>query len=442
MTVDRRFRTVAGGQSVACCELLLTSRFEEPVSAWKAARSQPSGVGLNVARLAFALLLASSAIVPAQEPPPSEETEAGSSLGGFGFVPSLGVSFGYDDNITLASRNEISSTFWQLSTAVRLIGGNARNQLTAEWSAEVARYADSPLDDYEDQRVSLAWDYNPKLRHALGLDVSYGWLHDRRGTESREGDLGLLPIEPDEYERSELGGYYRFGAPGARGRLEFDARFGRTAYSNNTELTEARDRDDSAFSGAFYWRIAPKTSALVRAELASFDYDEATLDGDEKHLFLGLEFDATARTSGRLMLGTVRKDFDDPAREGFSGTSWRAAVTWKPRSYSIFDLSTGRDTDETNGYGDYILREDVTFAWAHNWTTRFRTTVDAGYAQEEHRPSPRDDDVVFFGIAADYLFRPWLRFGASVKRYDRASSLDELEYDRNVFMLSAEFTRQ
>jgi polysaccharide biosynthesis protein VpsM len=207
-------------------------------------------------------------------------------------------------------------------------------------------------------------------------------------------------------------------------------------------FTESRDRDDASFAGAFFWRLAPKTSALLRAEYGTFDYDVATLDGTEKHLFVGIELDATARTSGRILFGRASKSFDDPSREDFSGTSWRASVTWKPRSYSIFDLSTGRDTDETNGDGDYILREDLTLGWAHNWTERFRTTVDAGVAQEEHRPSLRSDDVRYLGLSADYLFRPWLRFGASVKRYDRDSNIAELDYLRNVWLLSAEFTRR
>jgi len=399
---------------------------------------------LKFARLAIALLLASSATIHAQDAPPSgEETEqSGTSLGGFGFTPTLGLTFGYDDNITLASAREIGSTFWEVAPALRLLGGSTRSQLTAEASANIGRYGDSPLDDYNDARVSLAWDYNPKLRHAFGLDVQYGWLHDRRGTESREGLLGLLPIEPDEYERPEAGARYRFGAPGARGRLEFEARYGRTDYTNNPLLTFSRDRQDDLVSGAFFWRVAPKTSALFRVEYGTFDYFRSRLDSVEQHAYVGVELDATARTSGRIMVGKARKTFEDDRSQDFSGTSWRAALTWKPRSYSIFDVSTGRDTDETNGYGDYILREDVTLGWANNWNERFRTTVDAGYAQEEHRPSPRTDDVRYFGLSADYLFRPWLRFGASVKRYDRSSSIDELAYDRSVFLLSAEITRR
>ena len=138
----------------------------------------------------------------------------------------------------------------------------------------------------------------------------------------------------------------------------------------------------------------PKTSALVRAEYGTFDYDESTLDGDETHLFVGVDLDATARTSGRVMVGRATKHFDDPTRSEFSGTSWRAGVTWKPRSYSIFDLSTGRDADETNGFGDYILRQDITLGWAHNWNERFRTTVDGGFATEEHRPREREDALI------------------------------------------------
>ena len=40
-----------------------------------------------------------------------------------------------------------------------------------------------------------------------------------------EGNLALLPLDPDEYDLTNFGGKYRFGAPGARGRLELEAKF-------------------------------------------------------------------------------------------------------------------------------------------------------------------------------------------------------------------------
>jgi hypothetical protein len=370
----------------------------------------------------------------------SRELGTGIGIGIGRLFPSLGITAGYDDNLTLSRRDEVSSSVLRVEPGLRLEGGDARSRVVASYEADFARYAQSSRDNYVDQRLAAAWYYNPVLRHAFALDASFGLDHDQRGTAAREGDLGLLELDPDRFRRTDVGGKYTFGSAGARGRLEVNANVGETNYRNNRELTQFRDRTDDFLAGAFFWRLAPKTSALLRVEYGGFDYDRATLDSDEVHYYAGVEFDATARTTGSLMVGGMRKHFDDPTREDFSGASWRANVEWRPRSYSIFTVTTGRETDETNGYGDFILRRDVTFGWAHNWNARFRTTVDLGMAREEQRPTTREDQFTYFGIGADYVMRRWLRFGASWRGYQRDSDVGEFDYDRNVYLLSAEIS--
>jgi hypothetical protein len=392
----------------------------------------------------FAVAALSSGVSMAQQAPdepadrPSRQPGDGLAVGPLRVLPSIGLSIGYDDNLSMTSRDEESSAFWRVSPGVRVEGGSERNRVRATLDAEVGRYTSSSVDDYEDYGADLAWLYSPLLRHAFVLDAGRRFGHDARGTAAREGDLGLLDLDVDRFRRDDLGGRYRFGAPGARGRVELEARVGGVDYLNNRELTAFRDRDDTKLGGAFFWRVAPKTSAELRIEREEYDYELATLDSTEDRVLVGVEFDATARTTGSVLVGRATKDFDDPTRSDFSGSTWRANVEWRPRSYSIFSVSTGGEADETNGFGDYILRRDLTFGWTHNWSARFRTSVDAGLADEEQRPTDRTDRVRYVGAAADYAFRRWLRGGASWRMYDRASDVDEFDYRRNVLLLSLE----
>ncbi len=372
--------------------------------------------------------------------PTTRQRTAGTGVAiGLGrLFPSLGLTLGHDSNLNLSGDAPVSSNFFRLSPGVRWEGGNERSRFGASYEAELVNYSSSSLDNYRDQRVSASWLYNPVLRHAFALDASMMWDHDQRGTAAREGSLGDLNLDPDRFRRDEIGAQYRFGAPGARGRLEFSGRAGDVRYANNRQFTAFRDRQDQFLSGAFYWRFAPKTSGLARVEYGHFDYDRATLDSDERHYYVGVEFDATAKTSGSILVGRVAKHFADAARSDFSGASWRGNLEWRPRSYSIFTLSTGRETDETNGFGDLILRRDLTLGWAHNWSDRFRTTVDLGVAREEQLPTTRVDNVDYYGLSADYVWRRWMRFGASWRGYQRDSDVREFDYDRNLYMLSAE----
>lgn len=364
------------------------------------------------------------------------------TVGPFRITPSLGLSYGHDSNVTLNAddQDRVSSSFVRVSPSVRAAGGSETNRLQLTYDANYARYFDSPRDDYFDHTLELDWFWNPKLRHTFMAGAGVGWGHDQRGTAGREGELADLPLDVDRYRSTDLSGSYRFGAPGARGRAQVDARARRVEYLNNRELTRFRDRDDRLLGGELGVRIGARTSAVGRVEYGTFEYGTATLDGSEFKYFLGVEWDATAKTSGNLMVGRQAKRFEDPTREEFSGSSWRGSVTWRPRSYSRFDLSTNSETDETNGSGDFILRRDLTLGWAYDWNTRIRSTVDVGFARETFGGSPREDESRWWGISGDYVLRRWLRFGASYRSYFRDSSIGEFQYRQNVFLLSLEIS--
>lgn len=366
------------------------------------------------------------------------EAGDGFSAGDWRFYPTIGITLIHDSNVALTETGKIDSLVTQFSPGVRAETRSDRSELAVSYQAEVARYSDSGRDDFDDHRVNLDWLYNPMLRHAFGFDASWKRGHDQRGTASREGTLALLALNPDSYDQTGFGGNYRFGAPGARGRIELGAHYQDLNYRNNRAFTRFRDREDVTLDAGFFWRIAPKTSAVVSVDRIETNYQFATLDSTEYHYLVGVEFDATARTSGSLLFGGVEKNFDDPARGSFSGTSWRAALKYKLRSYSLLTLSSGRDTDETNGFGDFILRRDVTLGWSHQWNSRFSTTADVGFANDRHGDSGRREDTWFYGFSGQYQFRPWLHLGAGYRDYQRNSNLAGFDYDRQEWTLSLE----
>lgn len=366
------------------------------------------------------------------------QTGDGFPVGPLRVLPSAGLTLLHDSNVALTSNTEINSFLTVFSPAVRVQGGSDRNHYALNLASEFGRYQSSSIDNYVHHQVSLDWLYNPVIRHAIGFDASWERGHDARGTAAREGDLALLALDPDSYDRYGVGAKYRFGAPGARGRLEFNVHREQIDYRNNRQFTVFRDREDLSLGGTLFWRIAPKTSAVVSVDRVEANYKVATLDGTEHHLLAGVEFDATARTSGSLLFGRSWKAFDDPARPDYSGTSWRVGLKYRLRSYSTLELSTSRDTDETNGFGDFILRRDLTLAWSHQWNSKFGSQVDVGQVRDEHRPSARIDDTFFYGVSGQYQFRPWLRVGAGFRDYTRDSDIPALNYSRQQWLLSLE----
>ncbi|NNK31624.1 MAG: outer membrane beta-barrel protein [Xanthomonadales bacterium] len=379
---------------------------------------------------------------------PQEEIDSmpGFTVGGMPIIPTLGLSLGYDDNITRASRDEIESWFYMISPAIRVELPSDRSVLSLIAAADIVRYEDSPVDDRDTWYLRGDWTYDISQRQNLGLFAEYREGADRRGEGRRQGDAGLVPIDPDEWERFGYGGTWDYGAVGARGRLTIDAGAWDLEYTNNREGltpddpgTTALDRDWWYAGGTFFWRVAPKTSLLADYRYTDMNYKTAVDSDSEIHTWaLGVTWEASARTTGRIQYGNQKRKFADPTKEDYNGPAWMASVTWRPRTYSLFTLQGTRSTQEPNGNGDYVLRQDITLSWLHDWNDRFGTHVDVGYGEDDYRPNGRTEDLFYWGVGGRYAFNQHFRFGASLNGYDRDSADPEFDYKRMVFLLTLE----
>lgn len=372
----------------------------------------------------------------------------GFSLAGLQVVPTTGLGLGYDDNITMAGRDEISSWFYLIAPAIRVEMPANHSLLAFSAGADIVRYQDSSRDDREPwwARGDAIWDVS--TRQKLALFADYGEGVDLRGESRRRGDAGLIPLDPDEWKRFGYGGVWDYGATGARGGLRFRAGTYNLEYTNNREGplpgllgTRLLDRDWWYAGGTFSWRVAPKTALLLDYLHSDVSYDESP-DSDSQidTWMLGATWDATARTSGTIKFGIEKRDFTDPAKQDYDGAAWQASVRWRPRTYSAFTLTATRNTRESDGNADFLLREDIVLSWVHDWVSRFGTTVDIGFGEDEFRPTGPSEDLFYWGVGARYAYSSHLRFGVSVTSYDRDSGAAQFDFDRRVFLLTLEWS--
>ncbi len=363
---------------------------------------------------------------------------------GMQIIPTLGLSIGYDDNITRSSIYEQSSWFYIISPAIRVEIPSDHSVLAFTGAVDIYRYIDSETDNREPWFLRADWVWDISTRQDLNLFAQYGEGADQRGTGRRQGDIGLIPLPLDEWERIDYGGTWRYGAIGARGKLDLDAGGSKLTYTNYRNLpgdrpgTTKLDRDWWYTGATFYWRVAPKTSVLANVHYTDIDYKVADNDSTETAWMLGVTWEASARTSGRISYGDQKKKFDNPEYGDYSGPTWLASIDWRPRTYSVFTLTTTRNTQEPDGNAQYVVRQDISLAWVHNWATRFGTMVDVGYGEDDYRPNVRTDNLFYWSVGAHYSFNQHFRLGASIQGYDRSSDEREFDYTRNLYLLTLE----
>jgi hypothetical protein len=349
------------------------------------------------------------------------------------FTPYLGAGFGYDDNLFFSNGNEKSSYLYVISPGLRFDARDASKVFSVAYQSQYGVYTSSRNDDYWDHNVAASFDtiMAPSLYGHLEYLFVHG--HDPRGLTDR-------PVEstPDRYELSKPGVTLAYGAPGAKGRVEAYYSYGYRKYINNRDVTAGSDRDIPEYGAAFYWRVMPKSSLLVEARRTDQDYilSSSPLDSHEDRIYGGVTWEATAATTGTVKVGTLRKRFDSDL-PGFSGTSWEALITWAPRTYSSFDFYSARYPTESTGLGSFILTDASGVVWNHNWSSYVSTAISARYQRDRYQGFDRNDDTTGLGLRVGYKFRRWLTLGAEYSYLRRDSNLDQFDFSKNLFFVTA-----
>jgi len=364
-------------------------------------------------------------------------------VGIFDVVPFLTVDSKYDDNITQTlDEDKIHSLVTVLAPSVEAVADNGEQRYTLGYAFSGGSYASSHADDFADNRFNAGFDWAFNHRNKLALSAEYFDGHEDRGTnEFSDGATG-----PDELTEQTLSATYTFGAESSKGRLIAHLENFDREYSNNRLLTQLRDYEKVEAGATFLWRVGGKTDLLIEATKADFDYlnDIApiaggldTLDSELTKYLVGVTWEATAKTSGTIKVGHVKKTFDDADRKQASNTNWDVNVEWAPKTYSIITLTSAARTDESSGSGSYIDAEDYGISWGHSWSQKISSNAYYNISDETYVDdfAGRQDDMTRYGVRVDYEMRRWLSVGLSAGYSERDSNDASNNYERNITAL-------
>ncbi len=160
--------------------------------------------------------------------------------GGTGFpvgplhvFPGIDLAQGYDDNLFWTPSNKTSSAFTVVSPYVRAEAKSGPNRYDATLRIANGRFWNSSRRQLHrllaDRQRRLVFDG----RTGLKLRAEFRHGHDPRGSTDR-----VFTSTPDEYNNFGLDGVFRYGAPGAQGRIEIDAGAFARRYTNNHDTTD------------------------------------------------------------------------------------------------------------------------------------------------------------------------------------------------------------
>jgi polysaccharide biosynthesis protein VpsM len=368
---------------------------------------------------------------------------AGIPLGAGHLYPKLETKLIHDDNLFRLNTVERDTWIAVFSPELTYELKSNKSLFLMHYDFEAGEHFSSHDDDYTDHIARIEYEYQPTSRIFTAVRGEFVDTRDPRGTGASEG-AAVVVTEPDAYHTFGILGEAGYGSEQAKARFEVDMGYKTKQYDNNRATTFVRDRDDFYGSGRFYYRIKPKTNAVLEFRATNFNYDRDAVGtpGLDSTLFkylAGVTWDATFKTTGYAKIGWIDKQFDSSARQDDDDVLWEFGTEWRPRTYSTFNLSTQRDYTETNGTGDFIQEDTIDFSWVHQWRERISSYVNFTYGQDDYTTA-REDDRYLAGVGVNYDMRRWVKLGAGYTYDERDSNVNTFDYDRNLFELTALLT--
>jgi hypothetical protein len=354
-------------------------------------------------------------------------------VGSLKIYPVLEVGEKYNDNIFEQESVKTSSWITTVDPLVTVVAEKGANHFEASYRLSSGTYHSSHTDDYIDHFAGINIAFGLTKRLDIKAWADYSKTHNTRGTTFTGTPTGP---NKDKYHETEAGAEVSYGV---RARIDVKGEYTSKRYDNNRAKTQKRDLDTTDGRVALSFPLAPKTRGVleVRYKHLDFKFFSATRndDSNEQRYFAGLDWDATAKTSGAVRLGYLQKDFSNPLFSTNSLFSWELDIKWAPKSYSRWKLATSSMPQVSDGSDAYTLNTGGELSWKHEWSSRFSHTAYIGYEEKKYQEVtvPRMDRETTAGLSLDYQLFRWLALGAGYDFTNRNSNKQNASHRQNIW---------
>jgi polysaccharide biosynthesis protein VpsM len=316
-----------------------------------------------------------------------------------------------------------------------------RYQTYLYYGADIELFAQNSSQNTVSHRVEGLFQYNLKGGVTLEVMDKYLMSHDVRGTgvsdklDKFNTNLGSIVL------------YYD-----TRSKMQFRVDYTNFLVNYDAARNKFRDRHDNAFSGYSFYKVSPKTSLFVEYDFIDIGYESDSLSNSKEHHFWGgIDWNITAKSTGRVKAGYGIKDFSRSSSDDAKDFIFEAQIDHKFTPKTSIVLKALRKTNETNiTTTDYMITTGGGVDYLQRITGRLFLSARLAYWNELYQEDltyqgdtkEREDDIWEAGIALRYDIKEWLKFDIGYLYTNRDSNFSEFDYTTNsvFFGLKGDFS--
>jgi len=360
-----------------------------------------------------------------------------------GFYPDLALELVFDDNIRRTEDNEVEDWYTRLRPKFDWIWAFGRHELDISAEIDSWHYAKESNENSFDRYLLAELDLDISRLIDVNLAAGYSRSHTLRGH-----DPSAASVDPNLWKTLGASGEFIYGRRSNQMQLSLLVDHQEIQFLNND--LEGRDHDQDTIQAAVFYNWGPKTQLLLKISRVEFDYKQkyapiapggAELDSSEMGYHIGINWEASYKTSGEFSIGMTKKELDDPRLKSFSGLTTALKAKWAPKSYSTVDLLLERSFQETKQTStSYVVKNQFSADWEHELTRRL--TMESGITLEFDKWSQiREDELFDLYLGVEYSLLRWMDIGVRYTFQNRDSNIPGLDYDSNVIMFTVQAFR-
>lgn len=351
--------------------------------------------------------------------------------------PGLALSEEYTDNAFLTPNNEKDDFLSIFSPSLALQLPMQRHEFQLEYRIDVIRRGHYERYDAEDHYAQAL------------ANMRFG-----RGLTLRVGDTFLRSATPPDFP-GDTRDEFNFNASTVQATYEFGTRYKLQAdytYSVKDYDRSAAEIDnfrEHAGSTTLYYRILPKTWALVEYYFSAIDNDDKggpTTDNDNHRVWAGLSWEPTAKIRGTAKGGYLKREYDRGIddRDSFG---MQAAVEYSLTDRTTLDLSGSREliqtefTREEQFFGVDYYRTGGAVALRQKMASKIYGVAEGSYFNDHYNSrgvigKKREDDRVSVGVGLEYHLRESVAVIFKYRYIDNDSNVSSEDYTENQAFVS------
>lgn len=365
--------------------------------------------------------------------PTNTHAEGNIRLGQLRIHPFIQVREASSDNVFNSAVNARRDSITTYMPGLKLEREFGRHRAEARYNSIINRYDKYKTENTTDQNADGLLDL--KIGSLFGLQFSEIYV---KGHEDR-GYSATGFIEKFNSNTAAVSATYQLAD---RSKVQFDVQ--KSDWDFTTSLF--RERDEALYSGYLYYRFLPKTSAFIEVDRRNVVFSDPTLLLNNSVLtgYIGLRWDATAKSKGIIKGGVLKKNFKAALLEDHD--SWSGAMDLRHAfsPYTDIAIKGERIVHEANVLGNrYVVTTGVFIEFSHRLLRRLGISVRGTYGNNQFSdPIPpdtilRNDRTSIVGGGLKYFFRDWLDFGVDYNSRTRHSNIPINDFKEHLTTVSA-----